>query len=84
LLGAGISISASLLYPRDQVDLQLEDPEATLTEIAGYLQVARSNLAAGNALIGPDAGGAFDDLAFALPANAGATYSKRKAVAAAE
>ncbi|MFX6218488.1 PD-(D/E)XK nuclease family protein, partial [Acinetobacter baumannii] len=31
LLGAGISISASLLYPRDQVDLQLEDPEATLT-----------------------------------------------------
>lgn len=84
LLGAGISISASLLYPRDQVDLQLEDPEATLIEIATYLQAARANLAAGNALIGPDAGGAFDHLAFALPANAGATYSRRKAVAAAE
>ncbi len=84
LLGADMSISASLLYPRDQINLQLEDPEATLIEITGYLKAARANLTAGNALIGPDTGGAFDDLAFALPANAGATYCKRKLSAATE
>jgi hypothetical protein len=84
LLGSDVSISASLLYPRHLFDLQLEDPEATLDEISGYLRAARANLAAGNALIGPDTGGAYDDLAFALPANAGATYCKRKLAAAIE
>jgi hypothetical protein len=84
LLGADVSISASLLFPRDQIDLQLADPEATLTEVTGYLQAARANLSAGNALIGPDTGGNYDDLAFALPANAGATYCKRKLPAATE
>lgn len=84
LLGPDISISASLLYLRDQINLQLEDPEATLIEITGYLKAARANLTAGNALIGPNTDGAFDDLAFALPANAGATYCKRKLSAATE
>jgi hypothetical protein len=84
LLGADVSISASLLFPRDQIDLQLADPEATLIEITGYLQAARANLTAGHALIGPDTGGNYDDLAFALPANAGATYCKRKLPAATE
>jgi len=84
LLGADVSISASLLFPRDQIDLQLADPEATLVEITSYLQAARTNLTAGNALIGPDTGGSYDDLAFALPANAGATYCKRKLIAATE
>lgn len=84
LLGGDVSISASLLFPRDQLDLQLRDPEATLTEITSYLQAARANLQSGRALIGPDTGGAYDDLAFALPANAGATYCKRKLPAATE
>lgn len=84
LLGAEVSISASLLFPRDQIDLQLADPEATLAEMTRYLRAARANLAAGNGLIGPDAGGNYDGLAFALPANAGATYCKRKMPAAAE
>ena len=84
LLGSDISINASLLFPRDQIDLQLADPEATLVEITGYLQAARANLTAGNALIGPDTGGNYDDLAFALPANASATYCKRKLTAATE
>jgi hypothetical protein len=82
LLGPDVSISASLLFPRDQIDLQLADPEATLIEITGYLQTARANLTAGNALVGPDTGGNYDDLAFALPANAGASYCKRKLPAA--
>ena len=84
LLGTNVSISASLLYPLAQVDLQLADPEATLGALTGYLQYASTNLSAGHALIGPDTGGTYDDLAFALPANAGATYCKRKATAATE
>ena len=82
LLGADVSISASLLYPRAETDLQLADPEATLGELTGYLQSASASLSAGHALIGPDTGGTYDDLAFALPANAGATYCKRKTPAA--
>lgn len=84
LLGADVSISASLLYPRAEVDLQLADPEATLGALTGYLQSASTSLSAGHALIGPDTGGTYDDLAFALPANAGATYCKRKTPAATE
>lgn len=82
LLGPEVSISASLLYPRTETDLQLVDPEATLAELTGYLQSASASLSAGHALIGPDTGGTYDDLAFALPANTGATYCKRKTPAA--
>jgi len=78
LLGNDIAIRASLLYPRGPVDLPLEDPEAVLTEIAAYFRAARTALAGGATLPGPDTGGDHDDLAFALPANAGATYCERK------
>lgn len=84
LLGDDVAISASLLYPREPVDLQLEDPEAVLAEITGYLRAAKASLARGAALLGPDTGGDYDDLAFALPANASATYCKRKMPAATE
>jgi hypothetical protein len=84
LLGDDVVISASLLYPREPVDLQLDDPEAVLAEITGYLRAARTSLADGAALPGPDTGGDYDDLAFALPANASATYCKRKMPAATE
>ncbi|MBN9036015.1 MAG: PD-(D/E)XK nuclease family protein [Rhizobiales bacterium] len=84
LLGDHVAISASLLYPREPIDLQLDDPEAVLAEITGYLRAARISLAAGAAMIGPDTGGDYDDLAFALPANASATYCKRKQPAATE
>ena len=43
-----------------------------------------STVASGAALPGPDTGGDYDDLAFALPANAGATYCKRKQAASTE
>jgi len=84
LLGDDVAISASLLYPREPVDLQLDDPEAVLAEITGYLRAARTSLSGGAALPGPDTGGDYDDLAFALPANASATYCKRKLPAASE
>jgi hypothetical protein len=78
LLGEKVAISASLLYPREPLDLPLDDPEAALAEIKGYLRAARVSFASGAALPGPDTGGNYDDLAFALPANASATYCKRK------
>lgn len=82
LLGEDVQISASLLYPRELADLQLNNPEATLQDITRYLGLARVSLASGAALPGPDTGGDYDDLAFALPANASATYCKRKQMSA--
>jgi len=81
LLGDDIEIAASLLYLRDRVDLQLDYPAATLEEISGYLQTARASLRAGRALMGPDTGGAYDELAFALPANVVNGYRRRKETA---
>lgn len=83
LLGQDVEIRASLLYLRDMSDLQLADPEAALADAAGYLQASRGALCGGGGVIGPDSGGAYDDLAFALPANAGADYCRRKTPAAA-
>ena len=82
LLGDDAAISASLLYPREGLDLRLADPEATLGEISGYLRSARANLASGGGVIGKDTGGNYDDLVFALPANARAGYCARKMDAA--
>ena len=78
LLGCNIEIAASLLYLRDRVDLQLDDPAATLDEVSDYLRTARANLQAGRALMGPDTGNTYDDLAFALPANVANGYRRRK------
>ena len=84
LLGEHVEIIASLLYPREPLDLRLDDPVGVLDEMTDYLVSARASLASGAALPGPDTGGAYDDLAFALPANAGATYCKRKSPKVAE
>ncbi|SAL05557.1 PD-(D/E)XK nuclease superfamily protein [Caballeronia calidae] len=83
LLGDEVSVSASLFYPRDASNLVLDDADIVLGELAGWLKAARTSFAAGAALPGPDAASKDNDLAFALPANASATYCKRKAQAAA-
>ena len=82
MLGDKVVIKASLLYPREERDLRLEDPDAALGTLTGHLQAARANLASGGAVLGEDTGNAYDDLAFALPANAGAIYRPRKEAAA--
>ena len=82
LLGDKVAVTASLLYPREERDLQLDDPDATLRTLTGHLQAARANLASGGAVMGEDTGNAYDDFAFALPANAGAIYRPRKEAAA--
>ena len=84
LLGDEVSIVASLLYPREELDLRLEDPDGVLGTLAGHLRAARASLAAGGAVMGADTGGKFDDFAFALPANAAAVYRVRKEAAANE
>ena len=82
LVGDDVTIATSLLYPRDDRDLQLDDPRTTLRTLTGHLQSARANLASGGAVMGADTGDKYDDLAFALPANAGAIYRPRKEAAA--
>ena len=82
MLGDNVVIAASLLYPREGRDLRLDDPDATLRTLAGHLKAARASLASGGAVMGADSGNAYDDLAFALPANAGAIYRPRKEAAA--
>lgn len=78
LLGDDVEINASLLFPREAVNLPLADPGQTLDDLARYLRIARHSLLEGALLAGPDAGGSYDDLRFALPANASATYLRRK------
>jgi len=78
LLGEHIAITASLLYPKDDLELPLDNPRAVMADLAAYLGAARRSFTAGAAIPGPDAAGKYDDLAFALPANAGATYCQRK------
>jgi hypothetical protein len=73
LLGDDIAVEAALLYPRGQDAYHpLPDPKTTLEDLKAALQLAAVNLRAGHALPGPDTGGDFDDLAFALPAREGA------------
>ncbi|AUT75727.1 hypothetical protein C2L64_46210 [Paraburkholderia hospita] len=84
LLGDGVTVSASLFYPRDSSNFVLEDADAVLGKIVGWLKEARTSFAAGAALPGPNAAASTNALAFALPANASLTYCKRKAQAAAE
>ena len=78
LLGDGIEIDAALLYPRETEARHLDGPAEVLEELAGHLRAARASLLAGHALIGPDNGGDYDDLSFALPANALNGYCPRK------
>ena len=82
LLGEDVSIAASLLYPHEDRDLRLDDPNTVLDTLAGHLRAASDGLASGGAVMGADTGNTHDDLAFALPANAGAVYRVRKEAAA--
>lgn len=78
LLGKGVEISAELLYLRDKLTLRLDAPTDTLALLQQHLTDARNNLTSGGTVPGIAAGEGFDDLAFALPANAANSYCKRK------
>lgn len=79
--GARVNVRTTLMYPRDGIELELDDPDAAMQELASYLDSAYHSLVAGNCLPGPDTGGGYDKFAFMLPANALGTYYKRKSAA---
>jgi hypothetical protein len=81
LLGDHVQVEAALDYIRDGGRRVLPDPAATLATLGEHLRAAHDSLAAGRALPGPDAAGDYDDLCFALPANARNGYCRRKAAA---
>jgi hypothetical protein len=78
LLGQHVAVDASLLYPRSALLLRMKSPDETLGSLKNHLCAARDNLAAGRAVAGPDSADEYNDLAFALPANAPNNYCRRK------
>lgn len=82
LLGEHVDVQPSLLYLRSQQSLPMAQPQVALADLQGFLAAAHANLDAGHAVPGIAAAETYDDFAFALPANAGASYCKRKKVAA--
>ena len=78
MLGPQVDIHASLHYLRDDVDLALADAELVLETLSFFLASARTSFQSGVCVIGADAGDTYDDLAFALPANAANIYCKVK------
>lgn len=80
LLGGGIAIEASLLYPNapegDQALFPLADLDGALAKVSSAAVASRNALLAGIAPPGEDAASDYNDHAFALPANAG--YLPRK------
>ncbi|CAG9183886.1 PD-(D/E)XK nuclease family protein [Cupriavidus respiraculi] len=81
MLGQDFEVTASLLYPREQREFPLADADTALAELSVYLAAAYESLLGGASLPGKDAADTYDDLAFALPANARVTYYKRKSAA---
>ncbi len=81
MLGPSVAVEAALLFPREAgLYLPLADTAGALATLTTALLRARDSLRAGNALLGPDTGGGFDALAFALPASPGSmTERKREA-----
>lgn len=75
LVGERPEVQAELLYPRrGGQGLPLEDPEAVLTKLTGYLAAASAAFLAGKTIPGPAADEDWYDLAFALPGGAKETY----------
>jgi RecB family exonuclease len=83
LLGPKVDVEAALLYPRDAASgyRPLEDTSGVLRSLTEALLIARDNMRAGLALSGPDTGGDYDGLRFALPASPGAMIDRKRSSA---
>ena len=79
LLGRDVEVEAALFYPRAEAHpyVPLADTAGALQTLTDALLRARDSLRAGRALMGPDTGGAYDDLSFALPASPGAMTDRK-------
>jgi hypothetical protein len=81
LLNADAKIEAALLFPRaadgDEALFSLANVDEVTTDLAHFIKLARVNLENGLAFPGKDAADEYNDLAFALPANAKGSYLPR-------
>lgn len=82
LLGGDATVEAALLYPRaDPAYHKLPDTDAALNQAAAALCLGVDSLRNGRAVPGPDTGGKYDALAFALPAAEGRLLEQKKIAA---
>ncbi len=82
LLGQVTAVEAALLYPGSEGNLySLSDPSTQTKELIRFLQLAEQMLRSGRSVFGMGAESRYNDLAFALPANAEGVYFSQKAAA---
>ena len=82
LLTQVAAVEAALLYPGAEGNLfSLTDPTAQTEELVRFLQLAEQLLRSGRSVFGAGAESRYNDLAFALPANADGVYFSQKAAA---
>jgi len=82
LLGQVTAVEAALLYPGSEGNLySLSDPSTQTKELVRFLQLAEQMLRSGRSVFGMGAESRYNDLAFALPANAEGVYFSQKATA---
>lgn len=72
------TVESFLYYPMDTAHAALSDSDSTLSRVSASLNLAKEGLEKGLSLPGEDAFSTFNDMAFALPANARANYLARK------
>ncbi len=82
LLKQKVEVETALLFPGVEDGIEalypLSDIDNVLVQLARSIGLARANIEKGFALPGIDAANDYNDLAFALPANAKASYLERK------
>jgi PAS domain-containing protein len=82
LLGQVVTVEAALLYPGPEGNLfSLHDPGLQTEELIRFLQLAEQLLRSGRSVFGTGAESRYNDMAFALPANAEGVYFSQKAAA---
>jgi len=82
LLGQLAAVESALLYPGSEGNLySLTDPSVQTEELMRFLQLAEQMLRSGRSVFGMGAESRYNDLAFALPANAEGVYFSQKAAA---
>jgi ATP-dependent helicase/DNAse subunit B len=82
LVPQAAEVEAALLYPGPEGSLfSLPDPSVQTAELIRFLQVAEQLLRSGRSVFGAGAESRYNDLAFALPANADGVYFSQKAAA---
>ncbi len=76
------AVEAALLYPRPEGNLfSLADPSVQTEELTRFLRIAEQMLRCGRSVFGAGAESRYNDLAFALPANAEGVYFSQKGAA---